>query len=88
MKTWISGLLSGICLMFWFIILVGCATPQTHDEWAQRCLAESSVEEIEQCIKKWDAWVTAHALSTTLVYDGRRYQCEEDVKGSRQLEGR
>lgn len=59
MKTWISGFLVGTCMMFWFIILVGCATPQTNEEWAQHCLAESNAKKFEQCMQEWDAWASA-----------------------------
>jgi len=56
MKKWVSGFLTGVCLMFWFIILVGCATPRTNEEWALKCLEIRDEQKFEQCVQKWDAW--------------------------------
>lgn len=56
MKTWISGFLSGVCLMFWVIVLVGCATPKTNEEWAQRCLGQSNPAQFDKCVKAWSDW--------------------------------
>lgn len=48
--------------MKWAIIvclfLVGCATPRTHEEWAARCVDQSSEEEFRECLLAWDAWAT------------------------------
>jgi len=59
MQEWISGFLVGVCLMFWFIILVGCATPQTHDEWVVKCFDTETPDEFDKCIKQWDDWALA-----------------------------
>lgn len=54
MKTWMSGLLTGVCLMFWFIILVGCVKP-VEEDWARRCMDKTG-DEFHKCAKEWGIW--------------------------------